>query len=107
MQHELHPAKNAAFFFFHLLSFLPSASLKDDDLAGRMGLQSKELNKLMAVLSNDCLVQMCVERLAFFYGCAHACLGLLSDTVRTNSRKAHNDLWGGNTTMSTTSTFAT
>ncbi|KAL0959915.1 hypothetical protein HGRIS_011580 [Hohenbuehelia grisea] len=32
--------------------------LKDDDLAGRMGLQSKELNKLMAVLSNDRLVNV-------------------------------------------------
>ncbi|KAF8137484.1 TFIIE alpha subunit-domain-containing protein [Boletus edulis] len=32
--------------------------LKDDDLAGRMGLQAKELNKLMAVLGNDCLVQV-------------------------------------------------
>jgi transcription initiation factor TFIIE subunit alpha len=32
-------------------------SLKDDDLAGRMGLQAKELNKLMAVLMTDRLVQ--------------------------------------------------
>ncbi|KIJ07528.1 hypothetical protein PAXINDRAFT_90272 [Paxillus involutus ATCC 200175] len=32
--------------------------LKDDDLAGRMGLQAKELNKLMAVLGNDRLVQV-------------------------------------------------
>ncbi|KAI9567010.1 TFIIE alpha subunit-domain-containing protein [Boletus coccyginus] len=32
--------------------------LKDDDLAGRMGLQAKELNKLMAVLGNDCLVRV-------------------------------------------------
>ncbi|EIW78414.1 hypothetical protein CONPUDRAFT_138702 [Coniophora puteana RWD-64-598 SS2] len=32
--------------------------LKDDDLAGRMGLQAKELNKLMAVLNNDQLVQV-------------------------------------------------
>ncbi|EGO03838.1 hypothetical protein SERLA73DRAFT_175515 [Serpula lacrymans var. lacrymans S7.3] len=30
--------------------------LKDDDLAGRMGWQAKELNKLMAVLANDRLV---------------------------------------------------
>jgi hypothetical protein len=36
------------------------ASLKDDDLAGRMGLQAKELNKLMAVLAADRLVQACV-----------------------------------------------
>lgn len=35
-------------------------SLKDDDLAGRMGLQLKELNKIMAVLENDRLVRMCV-----------------------------------------------
>ncbi|KDQ50382.1 hypothetical protein JAAARDRAFT_164904 [Jaapia argillacea MUCL 33604] len=34
--------------------------LKDDELAGRMGLQAKELNKLMAVLTNDRLV--CVYR---------------------------------------------
>ncbi|KAH0826609.1 TFIIE alpha subunit-domain-containing protein [Lanmaoa asiatica] len=32
--------------------------LKDDDLAGRMGLQAKELNKLMAVLGNDRLVHV-------------------------------------------------
>ncbi|ETW77930.1 hypothetical protein HETIRDRAFT_126621 [Heterobasidion irregulare TC 32-1] len=32
--------------------------LKDDDLAGRMGLQLKELNKLMAVLEGDRLVQV-------------------------------------------------
>ncbi|KAG6830246.1 hypothetical protein H0H87_008773 [Tephrocybe sp. NHM501043] len=32
--------------------------LKDDDLAGRMGLQPKELNKVIAVLSNDCLVKI-------------------------------------------------
>ncbi|TEB23350.1 hypothetical protein FA13DRAFT_1818485 [Coprinellus micaceus] len=32
--------------------------LKDDELAGRMGLQSKELNKVIAVLANDCLVKV-------------------------------------------------
>ncbi|TFK72117.1 hypothetical protein BDN72DRAFT_957580 [Pluteus cervinus] len=32
--------------------------LKDDDLAGRMGLQPKELNKVIAVLSNDSLVKV-------------------------------------------------
>ncbi|KAI6106928.1 TFIIE alpha subunit-domain-containing protein [Pisolithus croceorrhizus] len=32
--------------------------LKDDDLAGRMGLQAKELNKLMAVLGNDRLIHV-------------------------------------------------
>ncbi|EPQ52268.1 hypothetical protein GLOTRDRAFT_140654 [Gloeophyllum trabeum ATCC 11539] len=32
--------------------------LKDDDLAGRMGLQAKELNKLMAVLNNDRLIRV-------------------------------------------------
>ncbi|EDR08240.1 uncharacterized protein LACBIDRAFT_297707 [Laccaria bicolor S238N-H82] len=32
--------------------------LKDDDLAGRMGLQPKELNKIIAVLHNDCLVKI-------------------------------------------------
>ncbi|PCH35008.1 hypothetical protein WOLCODRAFT_139687 [Wolfiporia cocos MD-104 SS10] len=32
--------------------------LKDDDLAGRMGLQLKELNKVMAVLENDRLVRI-------------------------------------------------
>ena len=36
------------------------SSLKDDDLAGRIGLQAKELNKLMAVLTNDRLVQVSV-----------------------------------------------
>ncbi|TFY82463.1 hypothetical protein EWM64_g1548 [Hericium alpestre] len=32
--------------------------LKDDDLAGRMGLQLKELNKVMAVLEKDRLIQV-------------------------------------------------
>ncbi|KAF7797340.1 hypothetical protein EIP86_008535 [Pleurotus ostreatoroseus] len=32
--------------------------LKDDDLAGRMGLQVKELNKIMAVLENDRLIKV-------------------------------------------------
>lgn len=32
--------------------------LKDDDLAGRMGLQLKELNKVMVVLENDKLVKV-------------------------------------------------
>ncbi|GLB42191.1 putative TFIIE alpha subunit [Lyophyllum shimeji] len=32
--------------------------LKDDDLAGRMGLQPKELNKVIAVLHNDRLVRI-------------------------------------------------
>ena len=36
------------------------ASLKDDDLAGRMGLQLKELNKVMVVLENDRLIKVCV-----------------------------------------------
>jgi transcription initiation factor IIE alpha subunit len=31
--------------------------LKDDDLAGRVGLQVKELNKLMATLEKDGLIQ--------------------------------------------------
>lgn len=38
-------------------------SLKDDELAGRMGLQPKELNKVIAVLSNDSLVKVCATRL--------------------------------------------
>lgn len=32
--------------------------LKDDDLAGRLGLQAKELNKIMAILTNDRLVKV-------------------------------------------------
>jgi transcription initiation factor IIE alpha subunit len=39
---------------------LTASSLKDDDLASRMGLQPKELNKNIAVLYNDALVKMCV-----------------------------------------------
>ena len=39
----------------------PIISLKDDDLAGRMGLQLKELNKIMAVLETDRLVRMYVS----------------------------------------------
>lgn len=38
----------------------PFSSLKDDDLAGKMGWQPKELNKVIAVLANDCLVKMWV-----------------------------------------------
>ena len=34
--------------------------LKDDDLAGRMGLQLKELNKIMATLEGHKLVRMYV-----------------------------------------------
>ena len=40
---------------------LESVSLKDDDLAGRMGLQLKELNKVMVVLENDRLIRVCVS----------------------------------------------
>jgi transcription initiation factor TFIIE subunit alpha len=39
-------------------TFLILSSLKDDELAGRMGLQPKELNKVIAVLSNDSLVKI-------------------------------------------------
>ena len=39
-------------------SSLSRISLKDDDLAGRMGLQVKELNKLMAGLEKDRLVKV-------------------------------------------------
>lgn len=39
-------------------AYLHLCSLKDDDLAGRMGLQAKELNKLMAVLLNDKLIRV-------------------------------------------------
>ena len=42
------------------LCFVRFYSLKDDDLAGRMGLQPKELNKVIALLSNHRLVQVCV-----------------------------------------------
>ena len=42
------------------------SSLKDDDLAGRIGLQAKELNKLMAVLTNDRLVQVSVLSNLYF-----------------------------------------
>jgi transcription initiation factor IIE alpha subunit len=35
-------------------------SLKDDDLASRLGLQTKELNKLMAYLIDHKLVEVCV-----------------------------------------------
>lgn len=45
-------------FMFSICSVSPVCSLKDDDLAGRIGLQAKELNKLMAVLNNDQLVQV-------------------------------------------------
>ncbi len=36
---------------------LTHSSLKDDDLAGRMGLQLKELNKIMATLETHKLVR--------------------------------------------------
>ena len=35
-------------------------SIKDDDLAGRMGLALKELGKVMAVLENDKLIRVYV-----------------------------------------------
>ena len=41
--------------------FSNASSLKDDDLAGRMGLQVKELNKIMAVLENDRLIKVYVS----------------------------------------------
>ena len=47
-------------FKYHsfFLSFIPILyRLKDDDLAGRVGLQVKELNKLMATLEKDGLIQ--------------------------------------------------
>jgi transcription initiation factor IIE alpha subunit len=48
-------------FYKHLLCFLSFITnlyrLKDDDLAGRVGLQVKELNKLMATLEKDGLIQ--------------------------------------------------
>ena len=37
-------------------------SLKDEELAGRLGLNTKEVNKIMAVLEKDGLVQVCVTR---------------------------------------------
>jgi hypothetical protein len=70
---------------------------------GRMSLQSKELNKLMAVLSDDCLVQVYVHGTPEL--CSHQNFASL-DTVRMNSRRARNDLSGNSTTMSTTSIFA-
>ena len=42
------------FSYFYLSQL---SSLKDDDLAGRVGLQVKELNKLMANLEKDGLIK--------------------------------------------------
>jgi hypothetical protein len=50
-----------------LCSTTRNFSLKDDDLAGRMGLQPKELNKVIAVLNNDCLVKVCVTLCPLVY----------------------------------------
>ena len=36
-------------------------SIKDEELAGRLGLNTKEVNKIMAVLEKDGLVQVCVS----------------------------------------------
>ena len=44
-----------------LMLVLHLGSLKDDDLAGKMGLQPKELNKVIATLANDCLVKVYVS----------------------------------------------
>jgi transcription initiation factor IIE alpha subunit len=50
------PSRSSTTLFF--LSFiLILYRLKDDDLAGRVGLQVKELNKLMATLEKDGLIQ--------------------------------------------------
>lgn len=84
-------------------------SLKDDDLAGRMGLQPKELNKVIAVLSNDCLVKMWV----LTHNSKGYLMGMGTETsyrivtARTNSRKVLSGLLGNSTTTLTMSTSAT
>ena len=47
-------------------------SLKDDDLAGRMGLQLKELNKITVVLENDKLLRVYVLMFVVIFSRAHA-----------------------------------
>ena len=50
------PSRRRGLLFFAVIHHDP-CSLKDDDLAGRVGLQVKELNKLMATLEKDGLIQ--------------------------------------------------
>lgn len=64
------------------------SSLKDDDLAGRIGLQAKELNKLMAVLANDRLVKVYV--IGFLLSIPTLRTSILKDIVKTNLKKARN-----------------
>jgi transcription initiation factor IIE alpha subunit len=49
------PLVQVLLFFLSFILIL--YRLKDDDLAGRVGLQVKELNKLMATLEKDGLIQ--------------------------------------------------
>jgi hypothetical protein len=82
----------------------PSPSLKDDDLAGRVGLQVKELNKLTATLEKDGLIQTQAFLLPEISEGADP---FVIATVRTNSKKGHSVLWAGNIIMSTINVSAT
>ncbi len=68
-----------------------------------MGLQPKELNKIIAVLGNDCLVKMLVLSNGHMLP-----MRLMFETAiaRMNLERVLRDLLGSSTTTSTTNTFA-
>jgi hypothetical protein len=68
-----------------------------------MGLQPKELNKIIAVLGNDCLVKMLVLSNSHMLP-----MHLILETAiaRMNLERVLRDLLGSSTTISTTNTFA-
>ena len=77
-----------------------SSRLKDDDLAGRVGLQVKELNKLMATLEKDGLIQ--AYAFSLYLSPHKGPKQPAADIVRTNSKRGHNAPWAVNTFTSTT-----
>ena len=79
-------------------------SLKDDDLAGRLGLQLKELTKLVTVLDKAGLVKTYVHALPKPLNTPNS---PYADTARMSSKRAHSVRLADSITTSTTSTFAT
>ena len=77
-------------------------SLKDDELAGRLGLQLKELTKLVTVLDKAGLVKTYVPPVARPLDTPYS---PYADTARTSSKRARSVRSVDSTTTSTTSTF--
>ena len=77
--------------------------LKDDDLAGRMGMQLKELNKIMAMREAHKLVQLYVPLYIFTMFLRFS----PRPARRTNSGRARSAPSAGSTSTSTTNRSAT